>query len=168
MEKPSRGGEKRIAVWASYPEEQETLSDLTRADQAQHIECGERVTTTHTEIVQAARNLHHEISDTRGGQAQDIFDNPTPFHPGNHVFYDHACAGDEVIEEPILHAQLLAFGFFLAVESAPPQAHSPENPCPCLGWRWSESKSAPCRPLSCHAFCLLPSAPDRRLSWCVR
>ena len=38
-----------------------TLSGLTRVDQAHHIECGKRVTTTHAEIVQAARNLHDEI-----------------------------------------------------------------------------------------------------------
>ena len=46
----------------------ETLSGLTRAEQAQHIECGERVTTTHAEIVQAARNLHHEIRGALDGQ----------------------------------------------------------------------------------------------------
>jgi len=61
------------------------------------------VTTTHTEIVQAARKLHDEIRDALRGQAQDIFDNPTPFHPGKHVFYDHTGAGDEVIEELVLH-----------------------------------------------------------------
>jgi hypothetical protein len=54
--------------------------------------------------VQAARNLHDEISDALCGQAQDIFDNPTPFHPGKHVFYDHAGTGNEVIQEPVLHA----------------------------------------------------------------
>jgi hypothetical protein len=63
-------------------------------------------------MVQAARNLHDEIRDALGGQAQDIFDNPTPFHPGNHVFYDHARTGHEVIQEPVSHAQLLAFGGF--------------------------------------------------------
>jgi hypothetical protein len=41
--------------------------------------------------VQAARNLHDEIRDPLCGQTQDIFDHPTPFHPGKHVFYDHAC-----------------------------------------------------------------------------
>jgi hypothetical protein len=70
------------------------------------------VPTTHAEIVQAARNFHDEIRDALGGQAEDIFDNPAPFHPGNDVFYDHACTGDEVIEEPVFYAQLLAFGFF--------------------------------------------------------
>ena len=63
------------------------------------------MTTTHTEIVQAARYLHDEIRDALRGQAQDIFDNPTPFHPSNHVFDDHTGAGDEMIEEPIRHAQ---------------------------------------------------------------
>ena len=68
--------------------------------------------TTHAEIVQAACNLHDEIRKALLGQAQDIFDNPAPFHPGNDVFYDHACTGDEVIEKPVSYAQLLAFGFF--------------------------------------------------------
>jgi len=85
---------------------------LTRADQAQHIECGERVTTTDAEIVQSASNLHNQISNALCGQAQDIFDNPTPFDPGKHVFHDHTRTGEEVIEEPVRHAQLPAFGFF--------------------------------------------------------
>src|SRR4029453_17892996 len=45
---------------------QKTLAGLTRAEQAQHIECGKRMTTTHAEIVQAAGNLHHEIRDAFG------------------------------------------------------------------------------------------------------
>src|SRR5712692_304633 len=97
----------------SYPAAaQKTLSGLTRTDQAQHIECGERVTTTDTEIVQAARNLHDQIRHVGFGQPQDIFDNPTPFDPSNHVFYDHARTGEEVIEELLPHAQFLAFRLF--------------------------------------------------------
>ena len=92
---------------------QKTLSGLTRAEQTQHIACGERVPTTDAEIVQATGNLHDEIRDALCGQAQDIFDNPTPFHPGNHIFHDYARTGNEVIEEPICHAHLLAFRFFL-------------------------------------------------------
>jgi hypothetical protein len=72
------------------------------------------------EMVQAARNLHDEIRDALGGQTQDIFDNATPFHPGNHVFYNHACAGDEMIEESVLHAQLLASRFFLGCRGSTP------------------------------------------------
>ena len=67
--------------------------------------------TTHAEIGQAARNLHAAIREALGGQALDIRDNATPFHPGQSVFYDHACPGDEVIQAPVLHAQLLALGF---------------------------------------------------------
>ena len=78
------------------------------------------MTTTHAEIVQAARNLHDEIRDALGGQAQDIFDNPTPFHPGKHVFYDYACTGNEVIQEPVFYAQLLAFGFFFGCRVSTP------------------------------------------------
>jgi len=72
------------------------------------------MTTTDAQIVQATRTLHDQIRDAVGRQTQDIFDNPTPFDPGNHVFHHHACTGDEVIEEPVCSAQLLAFGFFLA------------------------------------------------------
>ena len=71
------------------------------------------MTTTDTKIVQAARNLHDQIRNALFGQAQDIFDNPTPFDPGNHVFHDHARTGEEVIEELIPHAQCLAFRLFL-------------------------------------------------------
>src|SRR5207249_1510959 len=70
---------------------------LTRADQAQHIECGEQVTTTDAEIVQSASNLHDQISHAICGQAQDIFDNPTAFDPGKHVFHDHTRTGEQVI-----------------------------------------------------------------------
>ena len=73
------------------------------------------MTTTYAEIVQPARNLHHEIRHALCGQAQDIFDNPTPFHPGQHIFDDHTGAGDERIEEFVLHAQLLASGLFLGL-----------------------------------------------------
>ena len=78
------------------------------------------MTTTDAEIVQAARNLHDEISDALCRQPQDIFDNPTPFHPGNHVFYDYTGAGDEVIEERVLHAQRPAFGFFFGCRVSTP------------------------------------------------
>ena len=72
------------------------------------------MTTTDAEIVQAASNLHDQIRYAVCGQAQDIFDNPTPFDPGNHIFHHHARTGEEVIEEVIAHAQVLASGFFLA------------------------------------------------------
>ena len=66
------------------------------------------MTTTHTEIMQAARNLHDHIRNTRFGQAEDIFDDPAPFHPGKHVFHDDADTRDEVIEELVPDAQGLA------------------------------------------------------------
>ena len=90
----------------------ETLSGLTRVEQVQHIESRERVTTTHAEIMQAARNLHDEIRAALCRQTQNVFDNATSFHPGQHVFDDHAGAGEETIEEPGLYTQLLAFRFF--------------------------------------------------------
>ena len=70
------------------------------------------MTATDAEIMQATCNLHDQISNTSFGQAQDIFDSPTPFHPGNHIFHDYAHTGDEVIEERVPHAQLLTFGLF--------------------------------------------------------
>ena len=70
------------------------------------------MTATDAEIMQATCNLHDQISNTSFGQAQDIFDSPTPFHPGNHIFHDYAHTGDEVIEELVPHAQLLTFGLF--------------------------------------------------------
>ena len=78
------------------------------------------MTTTHAEIVQAARNLHDQISAALCSQPYDIFDNAAPFHPGKHVFYDHAGAGEEMIEEPILHAQRLPWRFFLGCRVSTP------------------------------------------------
>ena len=43
---------------------------------------------------------------------QDIFDNPTPFHTGKHVFDDDADTGDEMIEELVPNAQLLPARLF--------------------------------------------------------
>jgi hypothetical protein len=63
-------------------------------------------------MVQAAGNLHHPIRDARFGQAQDIFDDPTPFEARNRVFDHHTRAGDDPIEQPFPHAQLLALGLF--------------------------------------------------------
>jgi hypothetical protein len=71
------------------------------------------MTTTHAEIMQAAGNLHDQIRNTRCRQAQDVLDYPAPFHPRNHVFHDDADTGDEVIEELVSRAQLLALGLFL-------------------------------------------------------
>ena len=70
------------------------------------------MTTTHAEIMQAARDLHDHISNTSFDQAQDLFDSPAPFHPGNHVFHDDASTGDEVMKELVPYAQLLALGLF--------------------------------------------------------
>jgi hypothetical protein len=49
--------------------------------------------------MQAARNLHHHIRNTLGGQAQDIFDYPTPFDPSKHVFDHHPHTGEEPVAE---------------------------------------------------------------------
>src|SRR5262249_19080106 len=73
-----------------------------------------------------------------------------------------------MIKESVLHAQLLAFRFFWVVGSALPLAHSPESPCPCRAWHWSDRQSPPHRLLSCRALCRPRSVPDRGLCWCVR
>ena len=66
-----------------------------------------------TQIVQATGNLHHDVRDTRGGQPQDIFDNPTPFDASNDVFDDHTCARKDAIEKLLTDTQLPALGLFL-------------------------------------------------------
>ena len=70
------------------------------------------MTATHAQIMQATGNLHDHIRHTLCGQPEDIFDNPTPFHAGNHVFDDDADTGDQMIEERVPNAQLLATGLF--------------------------------------------------------
>ena len=70
------------------------------------------MTTTYTEIMQAARNLHDQIRYTRFGQAQDIFNYAASFHPSNHIFHHDTDTGDEVIEELVPYAQGLASGLF--------------------------------------------------------
>ena len=71
------------------------------------------MTATHAEIMQATGNFHDHIRNTVCGQTEDIFDNPTPFHAGNHVFYDDADTGDQMIEELVPNAQLLPSRLFL-------------------------------------------------------
>jgi hypothetical protein len=71
------------------------------------------MTATYAEIMQAAGNLHDHIRHTGSSQPQDIFDNPTPFHTGNHVFDDDADTRDQMIEELVSNAQLLPARFFL-------------------------------------------------------
>jgi hypothetical protein len=56
------------------------------------------VTARDAEIVQAAGNLHDPIGNAGFGQAQDIFDDPTPFDARNRVLNDDACTGEEPIE----------------------------------------------------------------------
>ena len=60
------------------------------------------------EIMQAARNLHHAIRNALGGQAQHIFDYPTPFDPSDHVFDHHPHTGEDPIAELFPHRQLFA------------------------------------------------------------
>jgi len=71
------------------------------------------VTTRDPEIVQTAGNLHDQIRTPGCGQAEDIFDSSTPFDPGNDVFYDYACTGDEMIQELLPRAQGPTFRLFL-------------------------------------------------------
>ena len=71
------------------------------------------MTATDAEIVQAARNLHDPIRNAGGREAQDVFDDPTAFDPGQHVLHDYSGTGDQAIEEFLPHAQVLATGFFL-------------------------------------------------------
>jgi hypothetical protein len=65
--------------------------------------------------MQATRNLHDHIRNTNFGQTQDIFDDPAPFYASNDVFHDAADTGDQMIEELVLNAQLLASGLFFGL-----------------------------------------------------
>ncbi len=89
------------------------------------MECGERVTTTDAEIVQAARNLQDQIRHAVGGQAQDLFDHPTPFDPSKHIVHHHARTGEEMIEEVLAHAQGLACGVFFGCWVRTPAGSEP-------------------------------------------
>jgi hypothetical protein len=68
---------------------------------------------TDTQIVQATGNLHHDVRDTRGGQPQDIFDNPTPFDTSNDVFDNHTCTRKDTVEKLLTDTQFPALGLFL-------------------------------------------------------
>lgn len=70
------------------------------------------MTATHAQIMQATGNLHDHIRQTICGQPEDLFDHPTPFHAGNHVFDDDADTGDQMIEERVPNAPFLASGLF--------------------------------------------------------
>jgi hypothetical protein len=71
------------------------------------------MTAAHAKIMQATGNLHDHIRHTNFGQTQDLFDDPAPFYASNDVFHDDADTGDQMIEERVLNAQLLASGLFL-------------------------------------------------------
>ena len=70
------------------------------------------MTATHAEVMQTAGNLHDHIRNPNCGQTADIFDDPAPFHASNHMFHDDADTGNQMIEELVANAQLLASGFF--------------------------------------------------------
>ena len=69
--------------------------------------------TINAEIVQPTGDLHHHVGDPFLGQAQDIFDNPTPFDARYHVFHLNPDTRDHLIEEFIGHAEFLAARLFL-------------------------------------------------------
>ena len=71
-------------------------------------------------IVQTARNLHHHIRNTLGGQAQHIFAYPTPFAPSDHVCNHHPYTGEDPIAELFPYCELLAFGLFGGCMVNPP------------------------------------------------
>jgi hypothetical protein len=72
------------------------------------------MTATHTEIVQATRNLHHEVSNALLRQPQDIFDNfdnATPFDACAHMLDHDAYTGDDAVDELVSSTQGLARSF---------------------------------------------------------
>jgi hypothetical protein len=62
--------------------------------------------------VQAAGDLHHPVGNACFGQAQHIFDNPTPLDAGDDMLDHDAGAGADPIEQLLSYAQLFAFGLF--------------------------------------------------------
>jgi hypothetical protein len=63
-------------------------------------------------IVQAAGDLHDQIGNACGGQAQNIFDYPTAFHAGQRVFNHDPHAREQRVEELLTHAQLFTRRLF--------------------------------------------------------
>jgi hypothetical protein len=79
------------------------------------------MTAGDAEIVSATRNLHDHIRNALGGQAQHIFDYPTPCDPSDHVFDHHPHTGEDPIAELFPQRQLFALGLFLGcVVNTPP------------------------------------------------
>ena len=70
------------------------------------------MTIADTKIVQAAGNFHDPIGDVLFRQAQDVFDNPTPFDATNSVFDDDPSTRQDLIDNLFAHAQFLTFGLF--------------------------------------------------------
>jgi hypothetical protein len=70
------------------------------------------VSTVNAEIMQTASNLHDLVSNTVFGQAEHVLDNPTPFHACNGMFNHNPDARQNVVEQLVADAQLLAFGLF--------------------------------------------------------
>ena len=68
--------------------------------------------TGDSEIMQAASDRHHLVGNTVFRQAEHVFDNPTPFYACNCVFNHNPDARQNVVEQLVAEAQLLAFGLF--------------------------------------------------------
>src|SRR5215510_1968721 len=104
------------------------------------------MTTTHTEIVQATCNLHHEIRNTIVCQPLDIFDNPTTFDACEDMLDHYAHAGDNAVDELVSGTQCLAARFFWVAWSTRLLAHTLESRYLCPGRHWSGTRLRPHRP----------------------
>ena len=69
--------------------------------------------TINAKVVQPTGDHHHQVGDAFLGQAQDIFDNPTPFDASEHVLHLNPDTGDHLIEEFVGRAEFLATRLFL-------------------------------------------------------
>jgi hypothetical protein len=83
------------------------------------------VTAGDAEVVQATRNLQHHIRHALGGQAQHLFDSPTPFDSSDHVFDHHPDTGEEPVAELFPHRELFALGLFGGCVVNPPPGSYP-------------------------------------------
>jgi hypothetical protein len=86
------------------------------------------MTTTHAQMMPAASHRHAQLSNTRWSQAPDLRDSPAPLHPSQHLFYDDADTGEEVLEARVSPAHLLACGLFGGCGVSPPSSSEPCKP----------------------------------------
>jgi hypothetical protein len=62
--------------------------------------------------MQATSELHDVVSNAIFGQAEHLFDDPTPFDAGDGVFNHNPYASQNLVAELVTAVQFLVAGFF--------------------------------------------------------